>query len=161
MSVSKRWVSDRYNVEIVLNGYRDIQKLQTMQALAQQLGTTFHNVQHILRMHMPEAERKALKALRYSVSKTGTKNPMKGKVGPAHHNWKELCSDGYGYMTCLHKGKRVFVHRLVMAQALKLEPWDLPQILDIHHIDEDKSNNDLDNLALVTRQGHMNIHFLQ
>jgi hypothetical protein len=31
----------------------------------------------------------------------------------------------------------------------------------VHHIDSDPTNNDLDNLALVTNAGHIRVHFLQ
>jgi hypothetical protein len=37
----------------------------------------------------------------------------------------------------------------------------LPETLDVHHIDSDTKNNDLNNLALVTRAGHQAIHALQ
>lgn len=156
MSASKRWVSKSENVEAVTSLYR--RTLKTIRQIAEELGTTYHNVQHTIRVNIPEAERQALKAVRYSASKAGDLNPMRGKTGEAHHNWKGQCKDGYGYLTCLHKGRRVFVHRLVMAQVLGLEPWDLPETMDIHHIDGNPMNNDLDNLALTTKVGHQTIH---
>jgi hypothetical protein len=51
------------------------------------------------------------------------------------------------------------VHRVVMAQALGLE--SVPDWMDVHHIDENPKNNDLDNLALATKKGHQHIHYLQ
>lgn len=161
MSVSKKWVSNPQNVKATLAAYRDLQTLPTYATVATMLKTSFQNVCHILNAHMPEAELRALQAMRYSVAKTGTLNPMHGKTGEAHHNWIGLCEDGYGYLTCLHKDHRVFVHRLVMAQALGLEPQDLPLAMVVHHIDGNSRNNLLDNLALVTNKGHREVHFLQ
>lgn len=158
MSVSKRWVSDPKNQEKVLALYRDT-RLLSQEAVAKELGTTMHNVHHVLKMRMSQAERDAHSSLRKSVGKLGSKNPMKGKTGSKHHLWKGECQDGHGYLTCLHEGKRQFVHRLVMAKALGLKT--LPRRFDVHHINEDRMDNRLDNLALVTRGGHRTIHFLQ
>lgn len=158
MSVSKAWVGDPKNRSKVLALYRSSEILK-LTDIAEQLGTTFHNVSHVVRHSMPPAERKALAALRYSDSKQGSKNPMWGKKGEQHHNWKGLCEDGYGYLTCLHRGKREFVHRVVMAKALGLSR--LPDGFEVHHIDEDPKNNDLDNLALVTPKGHRTVHYMQ
>lgn len=161
MAISKRWVADKENQQAALNAYRDTLKLLTITGISEELGTTYQNVGYVLKHHMPEAERKALKAVRYSASKTGTKNPMRHKCREQHHNWKGLCEDGYGYLTCLHKGRRVFAHRLVMSEALGVEPWELPKTLAVHHIDGDTENNALDNLAVCTHAGHKEIHYLQ
>lgn len=134
-------------------------ELLTIEQVASRLNTTFHTVGFILRTRLPLAERKALAALRYSASKEGSKNPMTGKTGEAHHNWLGIVKDGYGYVTCIKDGKRQFVHRIVMAEALGLQ--ELPEIFDVHHIDKNTENNELDNLALVTPVGHKTIHFLQ
>lgn len=158
MSICKEWVGHESNQLMVLRLYRS-RELPTIEAISHQLSTTMHNVQHVLKYCMPEAERKALAKLRYSLSKTGSKNPMTGKIGEQHHNWQGECEDGYGYLTCLHNGKRQFVHRIVMAEALGLE--EIPEIFDVHHIDSNTKNNTVDNLALVTRAGHKSIHFLQ
>jgi hypothetical protein len=182
MSISKRWIEQPANREQVMELYRS-RDFPTLVEIAKTLGQTTATISHILRHYMPQPERKALATLRYSMSKMGDKNPMKtihflqardsdsiafkmgdknpmkGKTGEAHHRWIGECDDGYGYLTCLHNGKRQFVHRVVMAEALGLP--ELPTRLDVHHIDSDPKNNSLDNLALVTKQGHKTIHFLQ
>jgi hypothetical protein len=45
----------------------------------------------------------------------------------------------------------------MMADALGLK--ELPDGWDVHHIDEDKKHNELDNFALVTPAGHVKIHY--
>ena len=161
MSVSKKWTSDPENQRRVLAAYRKLDPLLTTKQVSDSLGATVQNVCRVLQKHMPEAERRALVTLRYSHSKTGKKNPMTGKTGKKHHSWKGQCDDGYGYLTCMHKGKRVFVHRLVFAQSMGLEPAQLPRKMIVHHIDNDPKNNHIDNLALETNVGHVAIHYLQ
>lgn len=50
---------------------------------------------------------------------------------------------------------RMFMHRYVMARHLgrKLESWE-----HVHHIDEDRGNNKIDNLELLTKSEHMKKH---
>lgn len=158
MSISKTWLGNPENTKKAVELYRE-RSFPTVETIAAMLGTTPQTVSRALRSALSDAERKALAAVRYSVSKTGAKNPMKGKRGMAHPKWIGECADGYGYLTCLHEGKRKFVHRVVMAEALGLQ--ELPAHLDVHHIDDDKANNSLDNLALVTRGGHLAIHSRQ
>lgn len=160
MTRSISWTENKENQRQVLKLYRDIEKAPTADQIAEELGTTRQNVDYVLRMHLPPEERRALKKLRYALSKEGDKNPMKGKFGAAHHNWKGLCDDGYGYYTCLHNGKRQFVHRIVMAKMLGIDPEKLDPNLVIHHIDGDRKNNSPDNLALMTNTGHIKLHSL-
>src|SRR5665213_692700 len=119
MSISKEWVNSPTNQAQVLTRYRSKAHPTTL-AIAQALQTTTHNVAHILKTRMPEAERKALAKVRYSASKTGDKNPMLGKKGELHPRWIGECADGYGYLTCLHNGHRMFVHHVVVLKALGL-----------------------------------------
>ena len=119
MSVSKSWTQDPANISAVLAAYRNDPPL-IVAAIATNLGTTAHNISHVLEKHMSASELKARKALRYSITKEGERNPMKGKTKEQHHNWIGECSDCKGYLTILHNGVRQFVHRVVMAEALGL-----------------------------------------
>lgn len=158
MSYSKAWVSFETNRAAVLSLYRNKEAL-TVDQVADLLDTSYHNVSQVLRSCMPDAERKALAKVRYSASKTGGKNPMKGKTAEEHPRWKGECADGRGYLTCLHNERRMFVHDVAMLQALGLE--NLPEGWVVHHIDNDPTNNAIENLALVTPSGHRTIHYLQ
>lgn len=161
MSISKSWTEDQRNIEAALKMYRSLE-CPTLQMIAKSLGATVNNVQAVCKNNLPEAEYKALSALRYRASKQAEKNPMYGKIGDRHHNWIGLVEDGHGYLTCLQRKNgvslRKFVHRIVMGEALGIA---LDESWVVHHIDGDPKNNKLDNLALVTRRGHRNIHFLQ
>ena len=156
MSVSRSFVRNPDNVQAALYRYKAEDK-PNIEAVAQALGTTKHNVAYILQKHLPEEEYQAEKALRYSRSKLGDLNPMQGKNGSLHHLYKGSVSDHKGYLTEPDgKGGRIFQHRLVMMQALGVS--ELPEHLHVHHIDGDPTNNSLDNLALVNPAGHKALH---
>lgn len=157
MSICKRWLTEE-NIQKALALYRST-SAPTLQTIADQLGTTIQTACWILVNRMPSAEHKALSKLRYSRSKMGKKNPQFGKTGEQHPRWVGLVDDGYGYQTCLVKGKRVFVHRHMMARALGLKT--LPRMFDVHHINDARKDNRLDNFALTTKVGHVAIHSLQ
>lgn len=156
MPASQVWVTANATKVLVL--YRSTENLTTKQ-IAIRLGTREGNVTAALRARMAPEEYRALKSLKYSASKIGDKNPMTGKNGTAHHGWKGECSDGRGYLTILWAGRRRFVHAVVMMKALGIS--SLPRGMVVHHINEDPTDNRLDNLALATRAGHRRIHFLQ
>ena len=157
MPASKKWISNPHNISQVLAEYRS--SPITIKDLAKKLNTSYHNVRETLAMHMPEQEYKARQAVRYSLTKVGDLNPMKGKTGSQHHNYIGDCSDCKGYLTRLHNGKRIFTHHAVMLEALGLDA--LPEGFCVHHVDGDPLNNSLDNLALCTHAGHKTIHSLQ
>lgn len=153
MSVSKKHLADP-NVRMKVAA-RYQQSLATMTQLAREEGLTVATVMEILRLEIEPETLRRLKALKYSASKLGEKNPMLGKT-PS--NAKGDCEDGHGYLTRVVRGKRYFVHRIVMAEMLGLPVEQLPLNLDVHHIDENPQNNEPDNLALTTATGHQELH---
>lgn len=108
--------------------------------------------------------RKMRKQRSYQLSKLGDKNPMKGKTKEQHPRYKERVSDGKGYWMVLkpdwytgRKGcQHVFEHSVVMCKALGLT--EIPEGYVVHHIDGDRHNNDIDNLALMTNSAHSKLH---
>ena len=98
----------------------------------------------------------------YAESKTGDKNPMKGKYGENHHNFKGLIYGKDGYLMRLKpdwfesKKRHITEHTLVFCKHYGLTK--LPKNSAIHHIDKNKTNNDIDNLALTTYKGHARLH---
>jgi len=91
----------------------------------------------------------------------GKDNPLYGikrpeLTGKKHPNWKGGCyTSKTGYVIHCINGKDVPEHRIVMEEYLgrKLKSEEI-----IHHIDENHSNNDIDNLKVVSRAEHINIH---
>lgn len=98
----------------------------------------------------------------YQLSKQGSKNPMKDKRGSLHHNYKGRCSDNKGYFTVItphwmeSRKKRMFEHQVVLCAFHKLNK--IPRGFVVHHIDQDKSNNAISNLVLMTDSEHTRLH---
>lgn len=109
-----------------------------------------------------EAWLKSRMSSMYSRSKQGPKNPNYGTV--SNRSIWDPVKDGHGYLMELRpdwytgrKGKKyVFQHTLVMCQFLGLT--ELPEGAVIHHIDGDITNNDINNLALMSAGGHSKFH---
>ena len=123
----------------------------TMAEVARQTGQTHATVSAIVRETVDPKLLRILKVGNYSKSKTGAKNPMYG----ARRQVEAILKDGYRY---LWTGDNTYApeHRLVLMKALGLQTW--PEGWEIHHIDSNKTNNSLDNLAIVTRRGHQLLH---
>lgn len=121
-----------------------------MLAIAEKLGVTYGTVRKALETGIEPAEYARLKRVYYSRSKTGDLNPMYGARtaaarvlrGGRFARW-----NGNGY---------TLEHRTLMLQALGLMVW--PEGWEVHHIDGDRTNNHLDNLAVVTKRGHQYLH---
>ena len=139
----------------------------TLDEISRQSKLLHYKVQYVLDKHYTKEEQAKRKSKLYRNSKLGDKNPMSGKTGELHPNYKGEVSDGKGYLMMLkpdwyegRKGtKHVFVHTIVMCEALGLKK--LPEGFTIHHIDGNKMNNDINNLALITNSGHLKLHGIQ
>lgn len=102
------------------------------------------------------------KVANYRKSRLGPLNPAYGKISK---NKKDFVSDGKGYQiewrpiwfTGRPGSTHIFKHHLVMCEAMGLTA--MPDGFVVHHIDENKLNNDLGNLAMMTKAAHSNIHF--
>lgn len=102
----------------------------------------------------------------YSKSNSGKHNKMYMKTGKNHPNYKGLVDDGNGYLmikkpdwyTGRAGSNYVFYHTVVMCQALRVT--ELPKGFVVHHIDGNKHNNNLNNLALMNMGGHTRCHHI-
>ena len=160
MSANQGWLSQPGNVDAARGLYRAKDRIWTMAQIANELGVSESTVRAALK-GMSAEERRALRAVKHSHSKIGAGNPQWGKRGADSNRYVGDCEDGYGYLTRVVDGERYFVHRIVAAEMLGLHVGQLPQILVVHHIDENKKNNSPDNLAICTRKGHHAMHALQ
>ena len=149
-TASKKQMKDRRLTRRVANRYKT--SLLTVQQVAEEFGINIVTARAMIRVHISDADFKKYAHYRYHESKLAEKNPQYG------NSWASDCEDGRGYLTRLVDGKRYFVHRIVMAEALGLTIQELPESMTVHHIDEDPKNNNLDNLSLTTKAGHRKIH---
>lgn len=68
--------------------------------------------------------------------------------------------DGHDSERVWYKGRYIEYYRKVMADALGIEPDQIPDDMYIHHIDGDRSNNNIDNLMLCTKKAHENLEVM-
>ena len=105
---------------------------------------------------------------RIRLSKIGSKNPQFGKkpwnlnikmpeiTGDKHPRWKggKYLQDGYVFRSI--KGRQQQEHRRIMEEHLgrRLNSDEI-----VHHINEDKTDNRIENLQVLTRSEHVKLHF--
>lgn len=73
-----------------------------------------------------------------------------------HTKFGNAIPNSYGHYVITggkYRGKRL--HRLIYEDYYNIK---IPDDYDIHHIDENKSNNDIDNLVLMTHEEHTILH---
>jgi len=93
---------------------------------------------------------------RQPVSETGRKNMSAARIA-----WADRCAIGVssktnGYVEYTrgeHKGRSVHVVLIEQRLGRRLLPDEI-----VHHIDGDRHNNNLNNLALMTREAHARLH---
>lgn len=131
-------------------------------------------LQAILRKYFTEEEIKQRKSRIYRKSRLGEKNPAYGthmkltgdvlqsviddSVIPYNEAWYKEVKKPDWY-TGRHSNGSVFEHTLVMCQALGLT--ELPKGYVVHHIDRNKHNNDISNLALMSLSAHGKLHSIE
>lgn len=163
MSVNKTQLKDEALCRKIVQAYAADEK-PIISEVASRFQISLHTAQAMIRAVLSPEERERERILRLSRSKTGDRNPMTGKFSERHHNYKGQCSDGKGYVLVLKpkwftgrtRSKHVFEHQVVMCESLGLT--EIPAGFQVHHIDEDPTNNRLENLALVTMAGHRRLH---
>ena len=102
---------------------------------------------HIGKKLSPEHRAKVIKTLSSSGDQTGENN----------HNWKGgrvLTEEGYILVRTENSYKKE--HRLTLEQQLGRQ---LKSNEEVHHLDGDKSNNDIRNLIIVSSLDHQKIHW--
>lgn len=125
-------------------------------------------VQGIIIHNFSQSYRDARKAKLYRASKLADKNPMYQNYKEKHPRYcGEVISTGTGYLQTLKpdwytgrkNSKYVFHHNVVVCQALGLT--EIPKGFCVHHIDYNKQNNDISNLALMSLSAHMRLHHFE
>lgn len=139
----------------------------SLRDIREEVGIRYDTMLSIIKENFSQYEIDQRKHLLYQNSKLGDKNPMFGKCGEKHHNYIGAISDGKGYLIVLkpvwytgRKGsKHVFLHSVIMCEHLGIT--EIPKGFCVHHIDGNKTNNDISNLCLLTVEAHSKLHQIQ
>ncbi len=125
------------------------------------VGTSYYPLERVWNFYFSPEERKERKTRLYRLSKEADKNPRYGKptMRPV-----ENVDDGNGYIikwkpewwTGRKGSKYIFEHQLVMCEYLGLT--EMPKDFVEHHINGDRKDNSLDNLALMSKSAHGKLH---
>ena len=134
---------------------------KTQAEVIKEVATTYKTLTRVWRANFTDEELHTRKVQNYRKSRLGELNPAYGKPCT---NRKDFVSDGKGYQIEIRpdwfvgrKGSNhIFKHHLVMCEALGLT--ELPKGFVVHHIDGNKLNNKLNNLALLTVSAHGRLH---
>ena len=77
--------------------------------------------------------------------------------GPKTHNWKGGRSImGHGYIQLRINGETILEHHKVYCDANDIQK--IPDGYIVHHIDNNKQNNLIENLELMTKFAHKSLH---
>jgi hypothetical protein len=109
-------------------------------------------VYRILREEVPKDRLKLLRSANHHASKMGAKNPMFG----VRKQVEAILRRGYRYLWQHETNDYTPEHRLLLMAALGISEW--PTGWEVHHIDSNTLNNNLNNLAIVTKTGHQLLH---
>lgn len=86
---------------------------------------------------------------------SGRGNPMYGKYAEESPNWKGGWLSKCGYRKVNFMGHQQLEHRVIWMLHHKR---DIPNGYVIHHIDFNKSNNEIKNLKLMKEKDHLKLH---
>lgn len=138
-----------------------------LRQICKECSVEYYQLQQVLNAHFSKKQQDDRKSRLYRNSKLGNNNPMKMRTGRSHPNYIGIVSDGNGYLQCKKpdwytgrvKSDYVFVHHVVICEALGIT--EIPKGFVVHHIDGNKHNNSVSNLALMSMSGHSKLHGLQ
>lgn len=150
MSVNKTLLSDETFTKKLADYYLS-DDFPTIAAVGEKFGVPYHTASAAVKKHVPPGVFRKRAGANKSRSKMGPNNPMYGvRTGGVIRRAKYLARFDR------RAGKYVGEHRRVFMEQLGMTTW--PENWEVHHINDDPTDNRPDNLALVTKRGHQLLH---
>ena len=151
---NKRNLISQDKVQLVCNLFLNTNN--TLQDIVKESKLQYWEMQNILNDNFTEEQQKSRKRKLCSLSSVTKYSKYKG-----------IIENGNGYLMCLKpdwytgriKSKYVFVHSVVMCEYLGIT--EIPKGFCVHHINGDKKDNDISNLALLSISAHSKLHSLE
>lgn len=136
----------------------------SIEQIARKVDLPFWKVFDFISKNYSKEYRTSRKKKCYRNSKLGNLNPAFNKKGKECLHYVGDISDGKGYILTLKPewytgrpgSKHVFKHHIVMCEALKIT--EIPKGWCVHHINGNKEDNLLINLAFMTTSAHARLH---
>lgn len=137
----------------------------TLDQVAREMDRSLHRtIVPVLKEYLGEEEFKKQKALRYSRSRRDTLKKRPDKCGTESPRYMGAVLDGNGYLLILKPewytgkqgSKHIFLHHKVFCEATGMT--EIPPGFVVHHVDGDRMNNSIDNLALLSASAHQKMH---
>lgn len=151
----------KYLEENLLKGLNDyVNNIElSLEEVAKQIKIRPATLSQYIKQELGEKKFSKISAIKRSYQRH-LLNPKTRVVSPRPNTKKYVDPKGYVLVPtpCWMKreNKYSYEHQVVMLEALKMD--SLPKGWIVHHINEDKTDNRLDNLALMTQQGHTAHH---
>jgi len=153
-------VSETEHYEIIQLFHSDL----GVQAIMDKYKRDHSTIKKIWLTEYNEAQFRARTSRLCRLHKIGNKNPMSGKSGMGHHRAVEKSVHSSGYLevfvpewyTGRKDNNKTYEHIIVYCEHNGLT--EIPIGMVVHHLDENKQNNDPRNLIMLSIPDHRRIH---
>ena len=137
--------------------------LLSLEDIARTLKVRYAHIQEIVQQHFTVDEINYREQLARSKSKKTHFN-LSPDILEEMHKQIHYVPDGKGYLLMLKPAwvtgrkdsKHIYVHQVVMMEHLKIT--EIPLGFVVHHVNGDKTDNRIHNLALLTNEAHLKQH---
>lgn len=91
------------------------------------------------------------------IKRIGIETRKKKVLGFIMYNGIKFTPSGYGYWRSTKRDKNLFLHRY----KYEREIGKIPKGFDVHHIDGNRSNNNIKNLVAIEKAEHTRLHQME
>lgn len=177
-ALALKYGMSRGHIQTIVSGYSGRQRRDPAEVLAlfdegmsrkqvaERLGMSYNNLSMFIKRHgltVPLSPRGFERASTTDPETISIYTPLTCEypwMTPQNSGRKSTAPGGYGsidragYRVVCWKGKAISEHRAVWIY----HNGSIPDGMEVHHVDSNRLNNNLDNLALLSRTAHKRLH---